>query len=160
MRARLGYRLNTSPLAWMAFSSVTKHFVAVHMTFGAMNEWAAQAGYSRLLQIADHPVLSTLLRRIMKQEGRHVDYYRSEAVTHLDTRAAQRTTRALARALWSPVGAKAMPLDDTRHMISTLFGGADGREMVERLDRRVDQLPGLAGLHLMRRACATYSVAS
>jgi hypothetical protein len=30
-----------------------------------------------------------------------------------------------------------------------LFGDADGRTMAERIDRRVDRLPGLDGLHLV-----------
>lgn len=33
----------------------------------------------------------------------------------------------------------------TRHR----FGGADGAPFMERIDRRIDALPGLAGLHLI-----------
>jgi hypothetical protein len=33
-----------------------------------------------------------------------------------------------------------------------LFGGSDGRAAAERIDRHVDRLPGLAGLHLATRA--------
>ena len=45
------------------------------MTFGVINEWTTQAGYARLAAEADHPVLSELLRRIMKQEGRYIDFF-------------------------------------------------------------------------------------
>ena len=157
MRQRLGWRITTSPILWMGFSAATKHFLAVHMTFGAINEWTTQGGYARLLQVADHPVLTELLRRIMKQEGRHIDYYRQTAIEHLEgSRAAQRTTRWMIKALWSPVGAGVMPRAETTHLVDTLFSGPEGRKVVERIDRRVDRLPGLDGMGLMAGALATY----
>ncbi len=157
MRQRLGWRITTSPILWMGFSAATKHFLAVHMTFGVINEWTTQGGYARLLQLADHPTLTELLKRIMKQEGRHIDYYRQTAIAHLDgSRAAQRTTRWMIKALWSPVGAGVMPTDETTHLVDTLFGGSDGRAVVERIDRRIDRLPGLDGLELMAGASRTY----
>ena len=157
MRRRLGWKITASPLLWMAFSTATKHFLAVHMTFGAINEWTTQGGYARLIQQADHPVLSDLLRRIMKQEGRHIDYYRSQAQERLEaSQGARRTTRFMIRKLWEPVGAQVMPLPETRHLVRTLFGGADGRVVADRIDRRVDSLPGLGGLRLMDGALGTY----
>ncbi|MGH9086127.1 MAG: hypothetical protein ACRDYW_11800 [Acidimicrobiales bacterium] len=47
-----------------------------------------------------------------------------------------------------------MPADETRHLGRTLFAGPDGLAVVERIDRRVDQLPGLEGLALLRGALA------
>jgi hypothetical protein len=35
-----------------------------------------------------------------------------------------------------------------------LFGDPDGLSMAERIDRRVDRLPGLEGLHLVTGAVA------
>jgi hypothetical protein len=157
MRRRLGWRITGSPVIWMAFSAATKHFLAVHMTFGAINEWTTQGGYARLIQVSDHPVLTELLRRIMRQEGRHIDFYRQTALQHLEAPAAQRTTRRMIKALWSPVGASVMPEEDTTHVVRTLFGGDEGRAVAERIDRRVDQLPGLDGLGLMRESLARYA---
>ena len=123
------------------------------MTFGVINEWTTQAAYARLRQLADHHVLDELLARVMKQEGRHIDYYLTRAIELLgDSRAAQRTTRGMLRRFWSPVGAKVMLDDDTRFLIGTLFGDAEGREMSARIDRRIDRLPGLEGLGLMAGA--------
>jgi hypothetical protein len=152
MRRRLGWRLTSSPVLWMGFSAVTKHFLAVHMTFGVVNEWTTQAAYARLAATCDHPVLTELLRRIMKQEGRHIDFYLQQARTHLATTAAQRQTRFVLRRLWSPVGSSVMPEEETKHLSSTLFAGDVGRAMVERIDRRIDSLPGLEGLGLMAGA--------
>jgi hypothetical protein len=130
---------------------------AIHMTWGAVNEWTTQAGYSLLAQRAEHPVLSVLLRRIMKQEGRHIDVYASHATDRLaDNRRAQRLTRLALRKFWSPVGSEIMGDDETAHLIGYLFAGDDGREMAERIDRRVDKLPGLAGLGLAMSARSQY----
>ena len=92
---RHGTTLSTIGLA--AFSG--RAFVALHMTWGAVNEWTTQAGYGRLAEIAGHPTLRELLRRIMKQEGGHIDFYASEATRRLaDSPKARRLTRfALSR---------------------------------------------------------------
>jgi rubrerythrin len=126
---------------------------AVHMTWGAINEWTTQAGYARLAQRCDHPVLAEMLRRIMRQEGRHIDFYAAQATKRLagNRRAQWLTRQALAR-FWAPVGSDVMPEHEVRHLISFLFGGADGAAMTARIDRRIDSLPGLAGLRLVGRA--------
>ena len=157
MRRRLGWRLTGSPLLWMGLSALTTHFLAVHMTFGVINEWTTQAGYARLSARAAHPVLTQLLGRIMRQEGRHIDYYLTQARERLRARAAQRTTRRMIQALWNPVGAKVMPRSETEHLVRTLFGDGEGRKLASRVDRRVDALPGLADLRLMARTIDAYS---
>ena len=155
MRRRLGWRITTSPLLWMAFSASTRHFLAVHMTFGVVNEWTTQAGYSRLAAHIDHDEVHELLRRIMRQEGRHIDFYLTQARTRLgDSEAAQRATRLLLRTAWSPVGSRVMPPAETAHLSRTLFADPDGREIAARVDRRIDALPGLVGLRLVDRALA------
>ena len=156
MRRRLGRRIG-NPLAWMAFSAMTKHFLAVHMTFGVINEWTTQAGYARLAAEADHPVLSELLHRIMKQEGRHIDFYLTNARRHLEPAAAQRTIRAVLKLSWKPVGASVMPEDEIRHLARTLFANDAGRTALERIDRRIAALPGLDGLDLLTSAFGRYS---
>ena len=152
MRQRLGWRLTGSPIMWMAFSAVTAHFLAVHMTFGVVNEWTTQAGYARLAAECDHPVLAELLRRIMKQEGRHIDFYLTQAKARLEPLAAQRSTRAMLRRTWAPVGASVMPRAELAHLADTLFADQEGKAMLERIDRRIDALPGLDGLNLLTGA--------
>ena len=160
MRRRLGWRLTSSPLVWMAFSTATPHFLAVHMTFGVVNEWTTQAGYARLAAECDHPVLAELLRRIMRQEGRHIDFYLTQAKARLEPEAAQRTTRMMLRRMWSPVGAAVMPKEELAHLARTLFVDDQGRAMLERIDRRIDGLPGLAGMHLHTRAFERYTASA
>ena len=157
VRERLGWRITTSPLAWMALSAATKHFIAVHMTFGVINEWTTQGGYARLAQEADHPMLSELFRRIMKQEGRHIDYYKTMAEEHLAHPRAQKVTRRMIKALWKPVGAGVVPREETAHVIETLFTGPEGQQVADRIDRRIHRLPGLDNLDLMAKATHTYA---
>ena len=99
-----------------------RHVIAVHMAWGAVNEWTTQAGYSRLAAKADHPVLGELLRRIMRQEGRHIDFYAAQARRRLadSRRRPAAPTRAALRRLWAPVGSGVMPKDEIRFLIGHL----------------------------------------
>jgi hypothetical protein len=149
-----------APIGTMLTSSLTNNFTAVHMTWGAVNEWCMQAGYARLRTRADHPVLGALLERIMRQEGRHIDFYSSQAHERLDgNRAAQRLTRFALRRFWAPVGSTIMPKSEVAHIARHLFTDDDGRNMGARIDRRIDRLPGLSGMNLITDAIAEYAAA-
>lgn len=155
MRRRLPKRDALRPMVFNITSAVTRHLIAVHMAWGAVNEWTTQAGYARLAAKADNPVLGELLRRIMRQEGRHIDFYASQARTRLaDSRAAQKLTRAALRRLWAPVGSGVMPKDEIRFLIGHLFSDTTGLATAQRIDRHIDRLPGLEGLHLVENSVA------
>ncbi|MGH9078866.1 MAG: ferritin-like domain-containing protein [Acidimicrobiales bacterium] len=155
LRQRLPKRDAWRPLTFQLASALTPHLTAVHMTWGALNEWTTQAGYSRLAKLAGHPTLSELLRRIMKQEGRHIDFYSAQARRRLaDRPAAQRLTRWALRRFWAPVGSGVVPDGEVAFLCGYLFGDDDGRAVAERIDRRMDRLPGLGGLHLLQGAVA------
>jgi hypothetical protein len=154
LRRRLGWRDRIRPFVSVLGSSVLgERLIALHMTWGAVNEWTTQAGYARLAQRAGHPVLSELARRIARQEGRHIDFYAAEARRRLAaSEAAQRVVRWSLRQLWRPVGSGIMPRAETDFVIEHLYGGVDGAPYVERIDRRIDSLPGLGGLRLIGEA--------
>jgi len=138
------------PIATFVASKITSHVPAVHLSWGAINEWTAQAAYGRLAAKAEHPTLSRLLARIMKQEGRHIDFYASRARDRLAaSNAARRLTRRALRRFWTPVGAGLMPREEVAYVASYLFDDPEGRATVARIDRHIDRLPGLEGLHLM-----------
>ncbi len=135
-----------------------EHFIAVHMSWGAVNEWTTQAGYARLATKENHPVLSELLKRIMKQEGGHIDFYATEANRRLaDSPRAASMTRFALRHLWQPVGSGVMPKEEVGFLVEYLFDGDEGRQFTSRIDRRVDRLPGLADLHLLDTAVSRLS---
>jgi hypothetical protein len=150
LRQRLPRSDRWKPLGFQVASALTPHLTAVHMTWGAVNEWTTQAAYARLAKLADHPALSELLRRIMKQEGRHIDFYASQATSRLaNSRAAQRMTRWALRRFWAPVGTGVVPDREVDFLRTYLFGDEDGKVMARRIDRRLDRLPGLDGLNLL-----------
>jgi hypothetical protein len=155
LRQRLPKRDAWRPLTFQLGSAITPHLTAVHMTWGAVNEWTTQAAYARLAKLADHPALTELLRRIMKQEGRHIDFYATQAKSRLtDSRAAQRLTRWALRHFWAPVGSGVVPDREVEFLRTYLFGDDDGLAVADRIDRRVDRLPGLDGLNLLRGVVA------
>lgn len=125
-------------------------FTAIHMTWGAINEWTTQAGYAQLSRRAEHPVLTELLNRIMRQEGRHIDFYASQAKDRLAASPrAQRFTRLALSTRWNTVGSGVMPGAETDFIGIFLFGDDEGRAMAQRIDRRTDRLAGLDGLRLL-----------
>ena len=153
LRQRLPKGDAWKPLSFQLASRLTPHLTAVHMTWGAVNEWTTQAAYARLAKLSGHPTLSELLRRIMKQEGRHIDFYATQAKSRLsDSRAAQRVTRWALRRFWAPVGTGVVADQEVDFLRRYLFGDHDGQAMADRIDRRVDRLPGLDGLHLLQGA--------
>jgi hypothetical protein len=94
----------------------------------------------------------------MRQEGRHIDFYASQAEGRLcGDRRAQRLTRFALRKLWKPVGSDVMPPAEVRFLVNHLFGDDSGLGTAERIDRNVDRLPGLDGLHLIRGAAERYA---
>ena len=152
-RRRLPRRDALRPVAFSLASAFTSHIVAVHMAWGAVNEWTTQAGYGRLATRAKHPVLSELLRRIMRQEGRHIDFYMHGARQRLtESATARRITRFALRRYWAPVGDGVMPEPEVKFLVTHLFGDDDGRTGARRIDRMVGRLPGLDGLHVVESA--------
>jgi hypothetical protein len=50
-----------------------------------------------------------------------------------------------------------MPEREVGFLVNYLFEGSKGAELLERIDRRVDRLPGQSDLHLLTRAVARLS---
>jgi hypothetical protein len=160
VRKRLGWRDRIAPIGQALIANIVgTDFVAVHMTWGAINEWSAHAGYARLAELEDHPVLTTLLTRIMRQESRHAAFYASQARDRLAASAkARQMTRFALKRFWEPVGAGVAPRSETRHMLHFLLGDAKGRRLIENIDERLHRLPGLHDLNLVRRASLAYGL--
>jgi hypothetical protein len=158
VRRALAARDRVRPVAFQLASGVLPDITALHMTWGAVNELTTQAGYARLAAKARHPVLTELLKRIMRQEGRHTDMYVAEARRRLSASPrAQRTTRLALRRLWAPVGSGVRPRAEVAFVVRHLFGDEAGGEAAARIDRHIDRLPGLSGLALVTRARARYA---
>jgi hypothetical protein len=154
MRARQGLGDRVSPVVnALGGALLGDAFVAVHMTWGAVNEWSTQAGYARLAEREGHPMLTELLDRIQRQEARHVAFYATEARRRLAASPrARRLVRLLLRTRWAPVGSSVMPREETAFLLRHLVDGT----VADRLDANVHRLPGLDGLGIVRKAAAEY----
>ena len=152
-RSALGIKDRLGPLLTTVGSVLARRdFVAVHMTWGALNEWSTQAGYARLAEREDHPVLTELLERIQRQEARHIAFYATEARERLaESPRARKLVRTALNKLWAPVGSGVVPKEETAFLVQWLLGGTEGEAAVRRLDQRLEKLPGMAGLRLVER---------
>jgi hypothetical protein len=133
---------------------------AVHMTWGAIQEFTTYSAYQSLIQRIDHPILTVIAQRIMKQELRHYAFYNAHAKHRLSgSPAAQRlVTRALKLA-WTPVGDGMCSKSDVCHAIQFLFDGFEGGT-VAMIERKVRELPGLEWFDLFSKFVVMHDIRS
>lgn len=82
-RRALGRGVYTGHLVSMLGSALTREFIAIQMTWGAMNELSAINSYRAMIEKTENPVLRDILRRIIKDERRqalaHAGVHREHA---------------------------------------------------------------------------------
>jgi hypothetical protein len=140
-------------------SRITRHFPAVHMTFGAINELSTLTGYQALISAIEnsrdgsggHSLLTTILERIIKDERRHFAFYFNQAHLRLRPPAARRLTAFLVRNFWTPVGVTVRGDPSMRRVCAYLFPGPTGVERLAAVDRSIARLPGLEWFDLGER---------
>lgn len=153
-RIKLGWREKLAPVKQAVLGNIVgRDFVAVHMIWGAVNEWSAAAAYKRLAALDGHPELAVLLHRIAAQEARHVAFYATQAQARLDaSERARRFARMALQRVWAPVGSGISADSEVTHVMRHLFAGAEGRKEVQAIDRHVAKLPGMDGLTIVADA--------
>jgi len=149
IRRQLGKKGYASHVATMAAGAAFRDFVAVHMTWGAVNELGTLTGYHLLIDKTDHPVLIDLLRRVIKDERRHFAFYRAQARMRLArSRQARTITRWALERLWAPVGTGVRPQAETDFVVTYVFGDGAGHAATREMDATIGDLPGLAGMRV------------
>jgi hypothetical protein len=143
----LGDQANAIAVALLA--RTWPDFVAVHMTWGAINELTTLTGYDRLRAVGGHPVLGEVLGRIMRDESRHFYFYFRQAERRLQRPLVARVARAIIDRFWAPVGSGVQPAAETRFLASYLFAGAEGRAAARRVDETIRRLPGFGDAQLL-----------
>jgi hypothetical protein len=153
-RLKVGWKDRFDPVKQSVLGNlVGTDFIAVHMIWGAVNEWSATAAYHRLATMESRPALAELLHRIARQETRHVAFYASQARTRLaDSGKARLFARFALRKFWAPVGAGVLPEEEVAHVMNHLFSGPEGLAEIRRIDRHVARMPGLASLTIVEDA--------
>jgi hypothetical protein len=143
-------------LSRMLARLVGKRFGAVHMTWGAIQEFSTLSTYQRMWELAKHPVLEYLFRGIAREEARHAFFYWSIArIKLMKSKFSRLLSRFLVKTFWTPVGQGAKTEADTNHVIAFLFGGEEGvRRMDQRVNQQLERLPGMAGLKMVTERIA------
>lgn len=123
-------------------------FTATHMAFGAIHEMSTGQAYRKMKALADHPVLSTILDGIIREEAAHTHFYRSVARIELQkSRTAQKIARKVVETFWRPVGQGSLARERTEYSIAMLFSGDGGVDQLDRtVTQRAQQLPGFETL--------------
>jgi len=134
-------------------SRVTRHFSAVHMTWGAINELSTLTGYQALIDRTRHPLLTIVLARIIKDERRHFSFYFNQARLRLQPRAARTLTSLAVRNFWKPVGSPVRGDGDARRICGYLFGDERGSHRLAEHDSTIARLPGLGWFDMASRYC-------
>jgi hypothetical protein len=155
IRRAAGLRDVVGTVAKMAAARAVPDFVAVHMSWGAINELGTLHGYQRVIAGTQHPILSMLLGRIFKDERRHFAFYYNQARHRLEGNVrAQRLVRWTLDRFWEPVGSGVRPQEETDFVILELFGDREGRGVLIEMENELSKLPGFGGMRLLRRALA------
>jgi rubrerythrin len=153
VRQKFGTKGYVSHLGTLLGSALFRDFVAVHMTWGAVNELGTLTGYHRIIAQTQNPVLIQLLQAVIKDERRHFAFYRAQARMRLArSRQARTITRWALEHLWAPVGTGVRPQAETDFVIHHLFGDADGVVAVKEMEGILGELPGLGGSRFLSDA--------
>jgi rubrerythrin len=132
-----------------------KTFVALWMFWGSLQECLTTQAYEELARTTANPVLAELCRRIAKQERRHFAYYFGQARDRLERQGfAQRFTRWIAQRFYAPVGNGVKTDAEGARLVAQLFPGDRIFEVMNYIERRMGQLPGMDGLDCCTRWAA------
>lgn len=140
---------------WLVSKLFGRHFVAVYMSWGAIQEHSTLFGYTQIARKTKNPVLAELLRRIARDESRHFGFYYYKACQGLKASVfARKLTSLLLRLFWTPVGEGVKPSSETDFMLAAIFNDDEGRQALSRIDKTMRRLPGLSWFDLMEKRSA------
>jgi rubrerythrin len=154
IRRRVGANGYLSHMGTLLGSAIaSRDFVAIHMTWGAVNELTTLTAYHRMIAKTENEALIHMLKAIIKQERRHFAFYRAQARVRLaGSRRARRLVRWSLDHLWAPVGTGIRPQVETDFLVTYLFNDADGVVALKEMDGTIAELPGLGGTHYLSGA--------
>ena len=135
--------------------TMPKRFVSLWMFWGALQECLTMQAYEEVIRQTKNPVLAEMFRRIAKQERRHFAYYFGQARNRLlDNPGNQRFCRFIAKHFYAPVGSGVKTDAQSAEIVARLFPNDRIFEVMSYIERRMAQLPGMAGLDACTRWAA------
>lgn len=152
VRLQEGFHRASSVMTVLFGSYLLPFFPAIYLTIGATNELTTLTGYQQLIRRSQHPVLTKMVERIIKQERVHYAFYRSQAERLMrDSEVTRRAVRWVMTKRFRAVGEGVKSPEDVDRLALFLFGGREGREAVRSIDEEIGRLPGLQGVNLLER---------
>lgn len=128
----------------------TPRFIAVHMTWGAINEATAAAAYQTLEENTANPVLAKLLNRMARQERRHMSFYWHQAMKRMKGEPlTQKLVNFAIRRFWTLVGSGVGGRANLEHLAAHLFPDAESLKPLQHADNLITQLPGMEWFDLV-----------
>ena len=154
IRRRVGAKGYASHMGTLLGSAIANEdFIAIHMTWGAVNELTTLTAYHRMIAKTENVALIEVPRAIIKQERRHFAFYRAQARLRLaESRRARTLVRWTMDHLWAPVGTGIRPQEETDFVVAYLFNDPDGAVALKEMDGIVAELSGLEGTHYLSEA--------
>lgn len=138
-------------IAW----AMPKHFIALWMFWGALQECLTTQAYEEMVRVTENPVLAELLKRIAKQERRHFAYYYNNARERLEgEKFSQQVCKFIAKKFYAPVGGGVKTDEEGARLVAELFPGDRIFEVMGYIERRMWALPGMHGLDACSRWAA------
>ncbi len=127
---------------------LTPKFIAVHMTWGAINEAAAAVAYQRLEALTANPVVAKLCNRMARQERRHFSFYYHQAKERMaGDRVAQFMVKTAIKHFWSLVGSGVAGDDNLGFVAAHLFPDEASLATLDKAEKPIRDLPGLEWFH-------------
>ena len=154
IRRRVGAKGYLSHMGTLLGSAIaSRDFVAIHMTWGAVNELTTLTAYHRMIAKTENEPLIHVLQAIIKQERRHFAFYRAQAKVRLaGSRRARRIVRWSMDHLWAPVGTGVRPQEETDFLVHVPVQRRRGVVALKEMDGTIAELPGLGGTHYLSEA--------
>ena len=125
---------------------------------GAAAEYVAIVIYTELIKQTDDPRVVTLLRSIVRQEGRHMAFFLAAARSRADdmsTVQGRLSRWAIAR-IWEPVGLPSLGEQTWHTTLAPLLSDQRVRGRAEKMDHVLDSITHLAGMQLMTTFLRTH----
>lgn len=153
----LSYRLQ-SPLQHTIAILFNENFTPVHMAWGAVQEYTTLAGYNKMLEISNNPILRQIISAIKQEESAHAKFYFEMAQIYLENSPfRQKVARFLIEHFWKPVGEGVRSRADVEKMIRALFAGPSGvRYFDQKVTQHIKKLSGFGNFSKTTEIAALY----
>lgn len=131
-------------------ASLTPRFIAVQMTWGAINELTAGAAYQAVERTTKNATLAKLLNRITRQERKHFSFYYQQAEQRLRGDVwAQRLVNLALKRFWTVVGSGVGGDDNLGFIAAALFDSPEGIAALADAEGVIRKLPGVEWFNLL-----------